>query len=263
MSANTPASILNKSGTALTDTINKFASLIVELYRSINLKERLAEVKQYLQGSVCMFERADHQGQNGVQEEIEKAQTAADLIIFLTSLWSFYNHFLLSELIHKFCSADIKSELKKYINTLDALPVTEYPPLVQPYTNEECFHSDLLIVKVQDVNGIKGDTLNQIHDSITCWLNIESRVLLLKRIRKKTNELEYLIPTYRGVYVAISEDISFPTSFQKIPSVLSISLGSKIKSKPILHKQYSTIAMFWLHNRDKLYILKSKLPCMT
>ena len=226
MSTVTPASIL-KHTTALTDMINKFASLVVEFYRSI--KERLPEAKQYLQGSVCVFQlrsKADFDSKlfvKSVLEEIENTSTAADLIIILNSFWSFYNYHLLSGMIRNLCSSneDLNSNLMKYINSLDALPVIEYPPLVQPYTNEECFQSDLLIVEVEKLNGINGDTLNQIHSSVARWLNIEFHALLLKRIKKKTNELEYLIPKCVTTAVLVALSLLYAP-------VLSISFGETV-----------------------------------
>lgn len=239
-----PENALMEDRTALTDLINKFASLVVELHR--NIEERLPEAKQYLRKNMRVFQlrsKANNDDKlflESVHEEIENASTAADLMIILNSFWSFYNHLLLSGMIRsgRFCNEDVKSNLKKYINSLDALPVTEYPPLVQSYTNEEFFHSDLLIVEVEKLNGINGDTLDDIRDSIACWLNIESRVLLLKRIRKNTNKLEYLVP--KCVHFTISKDTSFPIFFQRIP-VISISFRKitkncgRTKSKPIFY----------------------------
>lgn len=224
MSTDTPASIL-KHTTALTDMINKFASLIVDLY--ISIKEKLPEVKKYLLRSVYVFQQRADQGQlfqNGtVQEEIERASTAADLMVILNSFWSFYNHFLLSKMIRKFCNDDavVRRNLDEYVDSLEELSPAQYPPIVQPYTNEECFHTDLLIVEVGKLNGINGDTLSQIHSSVARWLAIESHALLLKRIRRNTNKLEYLIP--ECVTTAVPATLSLLDA-----PVLSISFGETV-----------------------------------
>ena len=223
MSTDTPASIL-KHTTALTDMINKFASLVVELYTSI--KEKLPKAKQYLLGSVYVFQQRTDQGQlfqNSVQEEIERASTAADLMVILNSFWSFYNYFLLSKMIRKFCNDDdiVRRNLDEYVNSLEELSPAQYPPIIQPYTNEECFHTDLLTVEVEGLNGINGDTLNQIHSSVARWLTIESHALLLKRIRRKTNKLEYLIPE------CVTTAVPVTLSLLNAP-VLSISFGETV-----------------------------------
>lgn len=224
MSTDTPASIL-KHTTALTDMINKFASLVVELY--ISIKERLPEAKQYLLGSVYVFQQRTDQGQlfqnDAIQKEIEKASTAADLMVILNSFWSFYNYFLLSKMIRKFCIDNdvVRRNLDEYVNSLEELSPARYPPIVQPYTNEEFFHTDLLIVEVEKLNCINGDTLSQIHSSVARWLTIESHALLLKRIRRITNKLEYLIPE------CITTAVPVTSSLLDAP-VLSISFGKTV-----------------------------------
>ena len=204
--------------------INKFASLVVELY--ISIKEKLPEVKQYLLGSVYVFQQRTDQGQlfqNGVQEEIERASTAADLMVILGFFWSFYNYFLLSKMIRKFCNDDdvVRRNLDEYANSLEELSPAQYPPIVQPYTNEECFHTDLFAVEVEGLNGINGDTLSQIHSSVARWLTIESHALLLKRIRRNTNKLEYLIP--KCVTIDMTTSLS-----QLDASVIRISFGKTV-----------------------------------
>lgn len=224
MSTDTPASILQCT-TALTDMINKFASLTVELY--ISIKERLPEAKQYLLGSVYVFQHRTDQGQlfknDAVRKEIKNASTAADLMVILSSFWSFYNHFLLSKMIRKFCNDDdvVRHNLDEYVNSLEELSPAQYPPIIQPYTNEECFHTDLLIVEVEGLNGINGDTLSQIHSSVARWLTIESHALLLKRIRRNTNKLEYLIPG------CVTTAVPATLSLLNAP-VLNISFGETV-----------------------------------
>ncbi|XP_019848953.1 PREDICTED: uncharacterized protein LOC109580354 isoform X2 [Amphimedon queenslandica] len=211
------------STTVLTDIINSFASLIVELYKSI--KNKFSEAKLYLQTSIYVFQNRAHPGQlfEGIESEIKNAETAADLTIALNSFWSFFNYFLLYKMIRKFCSSDvITTTLSKYVNFIEEVPPGQYPPLIQPFTKGECFHTDLLILKLRE-STINGDILYQIHRSVARWLVIESHALLLKRIKKGTNELEFLIPKC----LAVTSDMPFPPQLLELP-VLSISFQEQV-----------------------------------
>ena len=212
-----------KSTTVLTDLINSFASLIVELYKSI--KNKFSEAKRYLQTSIYVFQKRADQGQlfQGIESEFKNAKTSADLIINLNSFWSFFNYFLLYKMIRKFCGDDvIATALSKYVNSIDEVPPELYPPLIQPFTKDECFHTDMLILKLGE-STINGDILYQIHTSIARWLTIESHALLLKRIKKATNELEFLIPKC----VIVTFDMPFPPQLVELP-ILSISFQEQV-----------------------------------
>lgn len=211
------------STTVLTDFINSFASLIVELYKSI--KNKLSEAKLYLQTSIYVFQNRADPGQlfQGIKSEIENAETAADLMITLNSFWSFFNYFLLYKMIRKFCSGDvITTALSKYVNSIEEVSLGRCPPLIQPFTEGKCFHTDLLILKLRE-STINGDILYQIHRSIARWLTIESHALLLKRIKKGTNELEFLIPKC----VTVTSDMPFPPQLVDLP-VLSILFQEQV-----------------------------------
>ena len=208
--------------TALTDLINSFASLIVELYKSI--KNKFSEAKHYLQTSIYVFQKRADQGQlfQGIESEIENAETLADLMITLNSFWSFFNYFILAKMIRKFCSNEvIETNLSSYVNSIEEVSPELYPPLIQPFTKDECFHTDLLILKLK-ASIVNGNIIYEIHLSVARWLTIESHALLLKKMKKGTNELEFLIPKC----VIVTSGMQFP--HQLAESVLSISFQEKV-----------------------------------
>lgn len=177
--------------------IRKFASLIIEFYRSIKDLDDLDQVKKYLVDiDVFKVRKASHKKllQN-VKNEVMKASTAFNLVLILKSYWSFCNHFLLGRMIRKFVSEAAKEKLTQYVISLEALPIAELPSLIQPIANTDSYHSQLLILKMKkNILNISGESLGEIHESVATLLDIVSYALLLKRISKGSNGLEYLIP---------------------------------------------------------------------
>lgn len=198
-----PNSQKSNNSTRLTEVIKMFASLIVEVYRSINESENnLKRVKDFL----CKLKIFKCRSANNefllhhILDEIKSAQSAFDLILLLMPYWSCYNYKLLDKLIHTIGSEKVKEKLRCFVLSLKALKMFELPPLIQPVTNECAYHSELLVVEVQcDFTKDSFEELWQIQEHIATLLENENYSLLLKRIRKDSSRLEYFIPNVLNV----------------------------------------------------------------
>ena len=176
-----------------------FASLIVELYRSIKESQmELQSVKEFLSrlNSQQLRKSGDKPLLHKVLSQIEDMPNIADLLLFLSQFWSFFNYKLLEKLVNKFDSYEAKAKLKEYILFLDALRVVEMPPLIQPFFNTDSYHSDLLEVRLlpNSLQALSAEELLHIHVRVATVFRIEYHALLLQEIKIADDILEYLVP---------------------------------------------------------------------
>ena len=173
-----------------------FASLIVELYRSIKENEiELQKIKEFLFHLNCqrLTKPEDKPLLHKAITQIDAISTLADLFLFLNQFWSFFNYKLLERFFIEF---DSKAKLQSYVSFLEALKVVEVPPLVQPFYNVDCYYSDLLELRMQpnSLQALSTDELLHIQHRVATALSIENYALLLKEIKIVEDKLEYLVP---------------------------------------------------------------------
>ena len=184
------------NSTKLTEVINMFASLVVDVYHSMNESEdKLMKAKKFLSELNVLKLRSSKSELllHDILDKIKAAQSAVELVLLLTPYWSFYNHQLLTKLIRQICYQDTK--FTTFVNLLETLRVCELPPLIQPVASENAYHSELLVVEIQcDFTKTFIEELFQIQNCLCMPFEIEIHSLLLKRIQKGTNKLEFLVP---------------------------------------------------------------------
>ena len=203
-----------------------FASVIVELYRSIKESQiELQSVKEFLSclNSQRLRMSEDKPLLHKVLSQIEDITNIADLFLFLSQFWSFFNYKLLEKLVKKFDSYKAKEKLKEYILFLETLRVVEMPPLIQPFFNADSYHSDLLELRLLSnrVQALSAEEILHIHVQVATVLNIEHHALLLQEIKIADDILEYLVP--ECVQLDVDRMSSLPQSSLRHEKVIGIS----------------------------------------
>ena len=203
-----------------------FASVIVELYRSIKESQmELQTVKEFLchLNSQQLRMSEDKPLLHKVLSQVEDITNIADLFLFLSQFWSFFNYKLLEKLVNKFGNYKAKEKLKEYILFLEALRVVEMPPLIQPFFNGDSYHSDLLELRLcpNSLQALSAEELLLIHIKVATLLSIEHCALLLQEIKIADDILEYLVPVC--VQLNVDRMSSLPLSSLRHEKVIRIS----------------------------------------
>ena len=158
-----------------------------------------------------------------VLSQVEDITNIADLFLFLSQFWSFFNYKLLEKLVNKFDNYKAKEKLKEYILFLEALRVVEMPPLIQPFFNGDSYHSDLLELRLcpNSLQALSAEELLLIHIKVATLLSIEHCALLLQEIKIADDILEYLVPVC--VQLNVDRMSSLPLSSLRHENVIRIS----------------------------------------
>lgn len=172
-----------------------FASLIVELVRSLTKETDLSTIRMFVAELVPQRSAKQTGEFIPIFRDVDISQlNLRDLMLLLNEYWSFFNCSLLEKLIKKFGSQEAKADLKLYVTYLQELLLSEIPVLLHHRPTVKGFSLDTLIVTTKPIfSSLTVDDLLQVRDSIARILRIERFALLLRRIKKDENQLEFLV----------------------------------------------------------------------